>query len=180
MGRALLLTGRPGVGKTTVIRRVVAGLGTGVGGFYTDEIRERGQRTGFRLVTLDGEAGILAGVHVSSPHRVGRYKVHLDDLEQVGVKAVLRAVEQPDVTLVVIDEIGKMELFSAAFRKAVLAALESAKAVLATVMARPQPWVDAIKARPEVTLLEVTQANREAVPEQILRWVRRTQGEMAP
>jgi nucleoside-triphosphatase len=180
MGQALLLTGRPGVGKTTVIRRVVAGLGTGAGGFYTDEIREHERRTGFRLVTLDGEAGILAGVNISSPHRVGRYKVDLDDLEQVGVKAVLRAVEQRDVALVVIDEIGKMELLSAAFCEAVLAALESPKAVLATVMARPQPWVDGIKARPEVTLIEVTRSNREAVPEQILRWVRQTQGETVP
>jgi nucleoside-triphosphatase len=65
MGQALLLTGRPGVGKTTVIRAVVARLHGKAGGFYTEEIRERGRRTGFRLVALDGTTGTLASVNVS-------------------------------------------------------------------------------------------------------------------
>jgi nucleoside-triphosphatase len=171
MGRAFLLTGRPGVGKTTVIQTVAAQLGTRAGGFYTQEMREQGQRTGFRLVTLDGASGILASVNISSPCRVGRYGVHLRDLEQVGVEALRRAVERPELTAVVIDEIGKMELCSPAFREAVLAALDSPKAVLATVMARSHPWVDAIKARPMVTLVEVTLANRQVLPERILHWL---------
>jgi nucleoside-triphosphatase len=171
MGQALLLTGRPGVGKTTIIRTVAARLGARAGGFFTDEIREGGRRTGFRLVSLDGGTGILASVNISSPCRVGRYGVHLRDLEQVGVKALLRAIEQPDVPVVVIDEIGKMELFSPAFRQATLVALDSPKAVLASVMTGPQPWVDAIKARADVTLIEVTRANRQALPEQIYRWL---------
>jgi nucleoside-triphosphatase len=145
-------------------------LGARAGGFYTQEIRERGQRTGFRLVALDGPTGILASVNISSPHRVGSYRVDLDDLERVGVGALRRAVDRPDITVAVIDEIGKMELFSAAFREAVQEALESSMTVLATVMARPQPWVDAIKARPDVTVVEVTTANRQAMPDWILRW----------
>lgn len=174
MGRAILLTGRPGVGKTTVIQKVVARWEAGAGGFYTEEIREQGRRTGFRLVTLDGASGILAGVNISSPYRVGKYGVHLRDLEQVGVEALYRAMHQPDpppspaTNLIVIDEIGRMELFSPAFREAVQMALDSPKQVLATVMARSQPWVDAIKARPDVTLVEVTPLNRSTLPEQIL------------
>jgi nucleoside-triphosphatase len=180
MGRALLLTGRPGVGKTTIIRTVAGRLGASAGGFYTEEIREGGRRTGFRLVSLDGRTGTLASVNISSPCRVGRYGVHLRDLEQVGVKALLRAIQQPDVPVVVIDEIGKMELFSPAFRQATLTALDSAKAVLASVMAGPQPWVDAIKVRTDVTLIEVTRANRQALPEQIYRWLLQNQGEKVP
>jgi len=177
MGRAFLLTGRPGVGKTTVIQAVVDRLGTAAGGFYTQEIRERGQRTGFRLVALDGASGILASVNISGPCRVGKYGVDLHDLEQVGVRALRRAAERPEVTTVVIDEIGKMELCSQAFCEAVLAVLDSPKTVLATVMDRatvvagPHPWVDAIKARPRVTLVEVTLANRQALPERILHWL---------
>jgi nucleoside-triphosphatase len=177
MGRALLLAGRPGVGKTTIIRAVAARLGANAGGFYTEEIRERGRRTGFRLVSLDGATGILASVNITSAYRVGKYRVHLQDLEQVGVEALLRAIQQPGVSVVVIDEIGKMELFSPAFRQATLAALDSPKAVLASVMSGSQPWVDAIKARSAVALIEVTLANRQALPDKIYPWLLQKQGE---
>jgi len=172
VGRALLLTGRPGVGKTTVIREVISRLGRGAGGFYTAEVREQGQRTGFRLVALDGPQGTLAGVNIVSPYRVGRYGVHLQDLEQIGVEAIRRALRHPDVAVVVVDEIGKMELLSAAFREAVQAALDGPKPLLATVMAGPQPWVNALKARSNVTLVEVTPANRQTLPGQIMAWLR--------
>jgi nucleoside-triphosphatase len=174
MGRAILLTGRPGVGKTTVVRKVLDRWEAGAGGFYNQEIREEGRRTGFRLVTLDGERGILASVNISSPHRVGKYGVDLSDLENVGVEALVRAVQQSGVSLIVVDEIGKMELFSSAFREAVEVAFDSPKQVLATVMARSQPWVDAIKARPNVTLVEVTTLNRCTLPEQILHGLRQS------
>ena len=87
----------------------------------------------------------------------------------MGVEALQRAIGQPEVSLLVIDEIGKMELFSQSFREAVLAALDSPKLVLGTIMARPHPWVDVIKARPEVSLVEVTTLNRGTLPEEILR-----------
>jgi nucleoside-triphosphatase len=176
MGQALLLTGRPGVGKTTAIRSVVAQLGGRAGGFYTEEVREQGRRTGFRLVALDGPTGMLASVDTRSPHRVGKYRVCMEDLERVGVAALRRAVGRAGLSVVVVDEIGKMELFSPAFREAVLAALECPKPVLATVMARPQPWVDAIKARADVSVVEVTLDNRQAMPERILDWLHGVQG----
>ena len=171
VGQAFLLTGRPGVGKTTVVRAVVNRLGERAGGFYTEEIRERGQRTGFRLVALDGPTGTLASVKGPGRHRVGKYTVHLDELDQVGVAALWRAIDGPGVEVVVVDEIGKMELFSPAFRQAVLAALEGPKPVLATVMARPQPWVDDIRARPDATLVKVTLDNRHALPDRVWRWL---------
>lgn len=180
MGPSLLLIGQPGVGKTTIVRSVVASLGMKAGGFYTEEIREHGRRTGFRVMSLDGTTGILASVSVSGPYRVGKYCVHLDDLEQVGVSAVWEAVEHPDVSVVVIDEIGKMELLSPAFRLAVLAALDSPKLVLATAMARSEPWLDVVKARPDVTLMEVSRSNREALPERILLWLLQKQEETVP
>ena len=176
MGQALLLTGRPGVGKTTALRSVVAQLGAKAGGFYTGEIREAGRRTGFQLVTLDGPAGILAGLNISSPYRVGRYGVHLSNLEELGVEALWQAIQNPEVMVVVIDEIGKMELFSTAFRQAVLAGLDSPKAVIGTITLARSPWVDALKARPDVTLLEVTAANRSACPELILAWLQQDGG----
>lgn len=185
MAPTLLLTGQPGVGKTTIVRTVIERLPGGVGGFFTEEIRDgaAGQRTGFRLVALDGATrqtgtlATLAAVSVgklngSEPQRVGRYRVDLADLDRIGVAALRQAVDRPDVVLVVIDEIGKMELLSPGFRRAVEAVLAGAKPVLATVMARPQPWIDEIKARPGVKVVEVTLVNRRRVVDEVLGWLR--------
>lgn len=166
MGKTILLVGRPRVGKTTIIREVVKHLPGGVGGFYTEEIKEHGQRKGFRIVTLDGQKGILAHVNVKSRYRVSKYGVDLASLDRVGVVAIQNAIVASDC--VVIDEIGKMELFSAAFREAVLIAIESDKFVLGTIMLRPHPWADAIKSHPQVTLIKITEANRDTAVQLIL------------
>ena len=166
MGRMILLAGRPGVGKTTVIKRVVDRLGGEAGGFYTEEIRQGGRRLGFKIITLEGEEGVLAHVDIKGAPRVSKYGVNVKDLEEVGVAALRRAIEEQ--RYVVIDEIGKMELYSQEFRRAVVEALESEKVVLGTVMGGPHPWVDTLKARPQVTVLTVTQGNREGMARRIL------------
>jgi len=147
------------VGKTTVLKRAVKRLGGHAGGFYTDEIRNVGRRQGFKIVTLDGQEGILSHMDIKGAPRVSRYGVNLKDLDEIAVEAVRRAITESDY--IVIDEIGKMELFSEEFRKAVTEAVQSEKPVLGTVMATRDPWVDSLKALPQVTVIEVTQDNRE-------------------
>jgi nucleoside-triphosphatase len=154
------------VGKTTIIKEVVKRLPGRVGGFYTEEIKERGQRQGFKIVTLDGQEGILAHVDVRSRYRVSRYGVDVDSLERVGVTAIQHAIQVSDC--VVIDEIGKMELFSTAFKEAVLTAVGSDKLVLGTIMLRSHPWADAIKAHPQVNLIKITKANRDTAVRLVL------------
>lgn len=172
MKNAYLLTGRPGVGKTTLLKEVVARLPQTCGGFYTEEIRAKGTRGGFRIVTLDGETGILASIHVRSPHRVSKYGVDVASLENVGVTALRKATQECDV--IVVDEIGKMELYSTDFRDAVMEAIESGKPVVGTILLGPHPWADQIKRHPRVQLLSLTQANRQQVRDQLLGWLRGT------
>jgi len=174
MGRTILLAGRPGVGKTTVIKQVVDMLGGKAGGFYTEEIRQAGRRLGFKIITLEGEEGVLAHVDIKGAARVSKYGVNVKDLEEVGAAALRRAIEER--RYVVIDEIGKMELYSQEFRRAVVEALESEKVVLGTVMAGRHPWVDTLKARPQVTVLTVTQGNREGMARRILDMLQVSRG----
>ena len=136
------------------------------GGFYTEEMRERGRRQGFRIVTLDGQEGVLAHVGIKSRMRVSKYGVNLVDLEGIGVAAIQEAIAQKDY--VVIDEIGKMELFSTAFREAVWEAVHSDKPVLGTITLSSHPWADRVKALPQVTVIEVTKANRDRIAQQVL------------
>jgi len=174
MKQVYLLTGRPGTGKTSLIKQVVAGMKGKAGGFYTEEIRSHGVREGFRLVTLDGQDAILAHVNIHSPYRVSRYGVDIDNLDRVGVSALYQAAQECD--LVVIDEIGKMELFSANFREAVLQIIDSGKRVLGTIMLSPDPRADAIKRKPQVKLVTVTRANHQEVLEELLNWLNASSG----
>ena len=169
MKQVYLLTGRPGTGKTSLIRQAVARVKGKAGGFYTEEIRNQGIREGFRLVTLDGQDAILAHVNINSPYRVSKYGVDIDSLDKVGVSALHRAVRECD--LAVIDEIGKMELFSANFRRAVSQIIDSGKRVLGTIMLNPNPWADAIKLKPQVNVVTVTRANYHQVLKELLEWL---------
>jgi len=171
MGRTLLITGLPGVGKTTLIKQAAQALGARAGGFYTEEIFGPGGRKGFRLVTLPsgGREAVMAHVDIRTRNRVGRYGVDVAALDAVGVAAVREAVQAREV--VVIDEIGKMELFSGEFQGAVLKAMSSPKIVVASVMHKSHVWVNALKAMPQVTVWQVTQANRDEMPGRVLRWI---------
>ena len=135
MKQAYLLTGKPGVGKTTLIREALSQAKKTPGGFYTREIRSQALRQGFEIVTLDGLTAVLAHVSFESPYRVSKYGVNVDNLNSVGVAAIRRAIKECD--LIVIDEIGKMELLSLDFREAVLEALGSSRKVLGTIMLPP-------------------------------------------
>ena len=169
MKRVLLLTGQPGSGKTAVIKEALAKTEVKGGGFYTEEIRTGGIRQGFRIITLAGQEAILAHVDISSPHRVSKYKVDTGALDRVGVSALRQALTESD--LVVIDEIGKMELLSPRFREVVTQALNSAKKVLGTVMLNHHPFADAIKRHPQAEVLLVTGDTRTAVMKKVPDWI---------
>lgn len=169
MRNALLLSGEPGSGKTTIIKEALRTAGSSAGGFYTEEIRRGPAREGFSIVTLDGDKAVLAHISIRGPHRVGKYGVDVDSLDRVAVAAVTTAVRTRDI--VVIDEIGKMELLSVHFREAVTEALESGKKVLGTIMLASHPWADATKRRPGVKVVLVTRANRGFAVERVLEWL---------
>jgi nucleoside-triphosphatase len=169
MKQAYLLTGAPGVGKTTIIKEAIAAVRGRAGGFYTQEIRSHGVRQGFEIVTLDGKSAALSHVDIHSPHRVSKYGVDITGLDKIGVAAIQLAIQECNI---VIDEIGKMQLFSHAFQAAVLEALNSGKKLLGTIMLPSHPWADNIKRDPKVKVLVVTRTNRQQVLEEVTGWLR--------
>lgn len=159
----LLLTGSPGIGKTTVILNILKALpGIQCAGFYTEERRERGQRRGFKIRTLDGKEGILASTSGRGP-KVGRYKVHLAEFEELVLPRIDVDITQAD--LYVIDEIGRMELESTKFRTSVIQLLARPSNLLATVAKKGKGFLDQVKERTDIELIEVTKENRDRLPE---------------
>ena len=161
----ILLNGMPGVGKTTIIQKVLDGIKLGARGFYTREIRERGQRVGFEIVTLSGQTATLAHVKGDSPFRVGKYNVVLNNIDDVAVPSLLTPSPEE---IIVIDEIGKMECLSEEFKRAVSIALASPNTVLATVPAQGSPFIDQVKTRPDSKVFEVTERNRDRLVKDII------------
>jgi nucleoside-triphosphatase len=161
-GLNLLLTGKPGVGKTTLVERVAERVRgrLRLAGFTTTEMRDAaGVRRGFWVVTLDGRRGELARMGLRSPVRVGRYGVNLESFERLALPELARR----DVDILLIDEIGKMECASGRFRRAVEDALDAPVNVLATLGIGRLPFFQALRDRPDIELITVTERNRDAL-----------------
>lgn len=162
----ILITGIPGVGKTTLIRNLIAKLeGFHTAGFFTEEIRENGVRKGFVLVGIDGKRSLLSHINIKSRFRVSKYGVDVAGFEKFLDE---QQFLNPEADLVLIDEIGKMECFSAKFLSLVTAILDSKTPVVATVSGQGGGLISEAKARMDVVLMELTMANRKSMLVEIL------------
>ncbi|MCK4328845.1 NTPase [candidate division WOR-3 bacterium] len=156
----ILLTGKPGIGKTTLILKVLRNLNCDAIGFYTQEIRKGNTRVGFELFEIGGERKeVFAHIDFDKRYRVGRYGVDISILEEIGMESIKRGIIEKK--LIVIDEIGKMELYSKRFKEVVTLALNSSSPVLATITRSSIPFVNDVKQRKDVTILEITRNNRD-------------------
>jgi nucleoside-triphosphatase len=127
-------------------------------GFITRELCRKGERQGFELVGLNGQTALLSHVDLKSPFRVGKYGVDVGGFERF---LETMSFLEPSVEFVVLDEIGKMECFSALFREKAQAVLASDKKVLATVANRGGGFIAEVKERWDVHLRTLTWENRD-------------------
>lgn len=162
----LLLTGAPGIGKTTLIRAVVERLEPiACAGFYTEEKRHRGQRIGFKIVTLEGEEGMLATLDGGKPPTVGKYTVHVEEFERLALPQIETDAARTD--LYVIDEIGRMELLSQKFRRRLIELMARPSSLLATIALKGKGFIEQLKGRNDFELIRVTRENRDQLPQTI-------------
>jgi nucleoside-triphosphatase THEP1 len=154
----ILFTGVPGCGKSTIIEKIVQRIDRPRTGFFTREMRDRGRRVGFSITTLDGKRGILAHIDIRSRKRVGRYGVNLQDIEAIAVPAMIPA---NDRVIVVVDEIGKMECFSALFRQTLIKVLDSANTLVGAIALKGDAFIEAVKKRPDTLLITVSEKSRD-------------------
>lgn len=153
----ILIAGLPGIGETTLMINLFESLRDfNPVGFYTEEIREKGARKGFELVSLDGRRGLLSHVSIRSPYRIGKYKVDIKGFENF--LSSIPILESPS-PFILIDEIGKMECLSDRFKKLLIQVIDSEKMVIATIPLRGEGFIAEIKKRPDVRLFEITEQN---------------------
>jgi len=160
----IFLTGAPSSGKTTVIKKVLEMLEHPASGFYTEEERVEGRRTGFVMKTLDGRKGYLAHQDIKSDFHIRRYGVSIDNIEGIAVPSITPLKNN----IIILDEIGKMECFSEVFKKAASNALDSQNIVLGTITLGGDDFILDIKRRPDIEIHEVTPENRDSLPKIIL------------
>ena len=159
------ITGRPGVGKTTLIERVIESLPLSAGGVIGKEILVCGHRVGFSLIDVaTGQEGILAHIHQRIGPQIGKYTVNLETLKNLAIPAIRSAIRSKD--LVVIDEFAPMELASPDFVPIVELALASDKALMiATHATLDHPLVHRI--RQELRLFRVKLSNRDRLAAEV-------------
>jgi nucleoside-triphosphatase len=168
--RIWLITGDPGVGKTTCISSIINTIkseGYIIGGVISRETREKGERTGFEMIDLATEERFtLASTSLDAGPKLGRYRVNLRGLAEIGVAALLSSPDQADLT--VCDEIGPMELLSPEFRRAVESVIRRGRPVLAVIHKRlGDPLLVNLKTGEYTTLFEVTLENRDDLPDKV-------------
>lgn len=166
MANNILISGYPGVGKTTLINKIIKKLNCKIGGFYTSEKLQNGKRIGFYITDFSGNQMVMAKVNSTSPYRVSKYGVNIEAFEKIGIPALENANKTAD--LIVIDEIGKMEMFSTKFCIMLEKIFNSPKPLLATIKKIDCKLTAKLKARNDVEIYDLTIDNRDEMVDRIL------------
>lgn len=160
----IFITGAPSSGKTTVIKKVIEFLPVPAKGFYTEEERLNNKRTGFLIHSLDGREG----QDIASEYHIRRYGVSIENIETIAVPAIMPNAEQ----VIILDEIGKMECFSQKFVAAAKQALDSPCIVIGTITLGGSDFIQEVKQRDDIEIIEVTLENRDHLPKAIVEKVK--------
>jgi nucleoside-triphosphatase len=170
MKNKVLLTGEPRVGKTTALKKIIQIIGeSNCSGFYTEEIRDEFDRIGFDCVSLDGRRTRIADINFKSDIRMGRYGIDIEAFEDIALKAIKTSLGSNKV--IIIDEIGPIQLLSLRFKQEVYSILASPNCVIGTIFYNKHSDIDEIKKVPGIKLYRITNECRDTIMEDIFHHI---------
>ena len=165
MKQNFFLTGNPGFGKTTVLKRIIKEIGKdNCVGFYTEEIQEDNERIGFKIYDTDGNQGILASIYLDRDVKIGRYGVDMEVFEKICIP-IIKNVDENKV--IIIDEIGPMQMLSNEFKDLLCYTMMKENVILGTIFYKDYPWIDEFKSRFSLNLILLDCNNRENIHTEI-------------
>lgn len=165
----VLITGQPGCGKTTLVRKVARSLSIPLCGFFTSEIRHGGRRVGFEMESFAGDKAVMSHIDIKSPYRVGKYGVDIESMERIAAFEIEIALSEN--RLLIVDEIGKMELFSQRFKDLILKVFQTDIPFLGTILYKPHPFCDRLKDSRGIKLLTLRMSEHDKTYAKIIRWL---------
>jgi len=169
MTKNLFILGGPGSGKTKLLRDLALAKKTRIGGYYTEPIMAGRMRKGLMIRTLDGQDRVLASKTVKSPHKLDRFNVDLNALENVGIPALRLAMMSKE--LIVIDEVGPLEHLSQRYTDTLIECLQSTKPIVATMRAAGNPFTNKLKKLPDTETILLNKSNFASVKLQVRKWI---------
>ncbi len=166
MKRIILITGRPGIGKTTLIKKIINDFKDKhvLVGFYTEEVRQHGVRVGFRIINLEGASDWLAHIeYFRGGPRIGKYWVNIDAIKRVGISTLINNLSKAE--LIIIDEIGPMELLHPDFLNTINMVVNSEKPIIATIHEKYSRYreLSSLVHRDDTELIVLTLSNRDSI-----------------
>ena len=161
--RNLFLTGSKGVGKSTVLHRLLDGRDVAPGGFLTLRLRTAAGGD-IHMLPVDGKT-LCGPENLLFTKRNGVLTVDPARFDHLGC-ALLEA--SANCGLLVMDELGPAESEAKAFQQAVLARLDGPTPVYGVLQQGESPFLEKIKAHPDVRVFTVTAENRDSLPRALL------------
>lgn len=161
----ILITAKPRTGKSTCIKKFIDIVGiNNCTGFYTEEVRdkENGERTGFVIKTLDGREKELASVNFNSEIKISRYGVNLKNFEELCLPIIEDSFNNNKI--LIIDEIGPMQIFSTKYKELLMRLANSNKIVVGTIFYDDYEFLNEFKKLQNIELIELSFENRDDMP----------------
>lgn len=165
----VLITGQPGCGKTTLIKKMSRSLSIPFCGFFTNEIRHGRKRIGFEIESFAGDKAVMSHIDIKSPYRVGKYGIDIESIDRIAAFEIEIALSEN--RLLIVDEIGKMELFSQRFKDLILKVFKTEIPFLCTILYKPHPFCDRLKSSQGVKLFTMRKGECDVIYDKIIRWL---------